>query len=134
MGGRVRLMGGGAGRRSSRWARRRVPPTFPGLGAPDRLGDGVDAADELVLGEVAEGEEQCWLGRPLRESVPTQAGDVDPEGPGRLHDSVLVDIEREQEHGVAAGSQSFEAVWTEDGGHLLGQGVAAGAVEVAHPP
>src|SRR4051794_39899270 len=105
-----------------------------GLGAPDGFGDGVDATDELVLGEVAEGEEQCWLGRRVREPVATQTGDADPQGACRLHDSVLVDLEGEQEHGVATGGQSLEAVRTEDRGHLLGQGVAAGAGEGAHPP
>jgi hypothetical protein len=54
-----------------------VPSTLPGIGAADGLGDGVDATDELVFGEVAEGEEQCWLGRRGGESVATQAGDAD---------------------------------------------------------
>jgi hypothetical protein len=34
-----------------------VSGPFGVRGAPDGLGDGVDAADELVFGEVSEGEE-----------------------------------------------------------------------------
>ena len=86
------------------------PSCFPDLAASDGLGDGADATDELVLGEVAEGEEQCWLSRSVREPVVTQPGDADPQGSRRLHDSVLVDLEGEQEHGVATGGESLEAI------------------------
>ena len=57
-----------------------LPPRYSGRvssgtlgvrGAPDGLGDGMDAADELVFREVAEGEEQCWVGGRMSEPVMT---------------------------------------------------------------
>ena len=93
----------------------------------------MDATDDLLLGEVSEGEEEGGVGGSRREPVLPQAGDADPLGARLRDDGVLVDVERQQEHAVAPRSEPSEAVGTEDGGDLRGQGVAAGAVEGADP-